>query len=217
MEIDRAATIAANEALAAEAKNAAQVEAELRATESVLQCAEIDRAIELMLEANDNVVVVQTAATLLAKLLANVISQPDNDKFRQLKKDNKHIASKVLVARGAISLLRAVGFQPVVGDKNLLRLPPAADPAEDEKDRLEYALLAVGGLGDKKIAQLAKKNAAEREARLAEVRREAAGRRAAVNQLRSQAEIDKAARRDPTWEARGFEKSGRDVGRLPSG
>eukprot|EP01043_Picozoa_sp_COSAG02_P089619 COSAG02_NODE_26573_length_630_cov_0.777778_1_plen_51_part_00 len=50
----------------------------------MLQCAEIDRAIELMLEANDNVMVPQTAAMVLAKLLANMNSQPDNDKFRKL-------------------------------------------------------------------------------------------------------------------------------------
>ena len=117
-------------------------------------------------------------------------------------------------------MLRAVGFQPVAGDKNLLQLPALplmADEAEEERGRLEYALLAVGGLGQAKAAQLAKKSAAEREARLAEVRRETAAKRAAVNRLRSQAEIDKAARRDPDWVARGFEKNGRDVGRLPPG
>ena len=43
-------------------------------------------------------------------------------------------------------MLRAVGFQAVAGDKNLLRLPPlplVADAAEEERGRLEYALLAV--------------------------------------------------------------------------
>ena len=156
----------------------------------------------------------------MSKLLGNLVSDPTNAKFRRIKKDNRQIASKVLVARGAISLLRAVGFQPVAGEKNLLALPSPPQPgdvADDEQGRLEYALLAVGGLGEAKIAQLAKKNAAEREARLAKVRQETAAKKAAVNRLRSQAEIDKAARRDPTWTAKGFEKNGRDVGRLPPG
>jgi hypothetical protein len=43
---ERVGAVAAAEALAAEAASEAEVEAELRATKSVLQCAEIDRAIE---------------------------------------------------------------------------------------------------------------------------------------------------------------------------
>ena len=81
----------------------AQVDAELRATQSVLQCAEIDRAIELMLEANDDLAVVQTAAALLTKLLGNAVSDPSNDKFRRIKKDNKHIASKVIYLCPAVA------------------------------------------------------------------------------------------------------------------
>ena len=88
-EVERAAAAAANEALAAETENTAQMDAELRATQSVLQCAEIDRAIKLMLEANDDVTVVQTAAAVLSKLLGNVVSDPTNAKFRKIKKDNR--------------------------------------------------------------------------------------------------------------------------------
>jgi hypothetical protein len=178
-----------------------------------------------MLEKNEELAAVQAAAAVLTKVFRNVLSEPSNERFRRLKKDNKQVASKVMVVRGAPSLLRAVGFQPDPEDKNvLLLLPPPpsslhdadADDDNDAKGRLEYALIAVGGLAEAKAAQLAQKTAAEREARLAAVRRETAAKKAAMQRLRSEAEADKIARKDPSWAAKGFEKNGRDVGRLTS-
>lgn len=204
-------------ALVAEVEDAAGVEAELRATQSVLQCAEIDAAIRQLLERN-KVGMVTTAADVLAKIFSNILSNPEKEKFRRLKKHNTQVAAKVLVARGALSLIHAVGFRVAEDDGNVLVLPRTAAGVDDEvRSRLEYAVLAVGGVGEAKAAQLAKKSAEAREARLTEVRTEAAARKAAVTRLRSEAEADKATRRQPGWSAKGFEKNDRDVGHLPFG
>ena len=205
---ERERTTAAVEALAAERAEAEAVEAELAATEAVVACKRIDQAIDQMVEQN-TLAVVEGAARLLVKVFGNILAQPDNPKFQRLRKDNKQLASKVLSARGALSLLLAAGFQP---DSTHLVLPPGFDVSG-----IEHASLCVGGIAQAKQTQLARKNAAEREAALAAARRDAAARKAKVTQLKAAAEGDKVARRDPGWKAKAFEKGGADPARVPGG
>ena len=80
--------------------------------------------------------------------------------------------AKVLSARGTRALLLAAGFE-FEQSSGIFLLPEKFD-----RGRLEHCQLVVGGVIDAKMAQMAAKSAAEREARLAEVRRENAERQA---------------------------------------
>ena len=91
-------------------------------------------------------------------------------------------------------------------------MPPGFDVSG-----VEHASLCVGGIAQAKQAQMARKNAAEREAALAAARRDAAARKAKVSALKAAAEGDKVARRDPGWKAKAFEKGGADPARVPGG
>ena len=53
-----------------------------------------------------------TATALLLKMLSNIQKRPEELKYRRIRKENKQISGGVLVARGALALLTAVGFEP---------------------------------------------------------------------------------------------------------
>ena len=173
---------------------------------------EVDSAVATMLEKN-GVEAVKVAAPILSRIFGNILAHPTEPKFRRLRKDNKQLAAKVLSARGARALLLAAGFE-FEQSSGIFLLPEKFD-----RGRLEHCQLVVGGVIDAKMAQMAAKSAAEREARLAEVRRENAERQARLAHLREAAARDQVARRDPRWKPAAIlgEKNGREVGRLPSG
>ena len=64
-----------------------------------------------MTEANAESVT-RTATALLLKILSNIQKRPEELKYRRIRKENKQISGGVLVARGALALLTAVGFEP---------------------------------------------------------------------------------------------------------
>lgn len=50
------------------------------------------------------------ALTTLRRILGNVVTSPDNTKYRTLKKTSKLVANDILPSQAAMSLLSAVGF-----------------------------------------------------------------------------------------------------------
>ena len=55
--------------------------------------------------------IMKGAAEILVKLLGNVIREPNNVKFRNIRLGNPKIESKLLVANGAFEILFSVGFE----------------------------------------------------------------------------------------------------------
>ena len=124
---------------------------------------------------------------------------PTNPKYRRIRKDNKQVSGKVLVCRGALSLLLAVGFESV--GKFLVMEEGSVDGA-----RVQHSIAALH-------AVLAGQQAA-RQAQMAGLRAEAAHKKAARDQLKAAVAGDNAARRDPNWKAKQFEKNGKDIKRF---
>lgn len=52
--------------------------------------------------------------TMLRKIATNVLSEPDNMKFRRIKEKNDALAQRVLSVRGGRAFLVAMGFVPTV-------------------------------------------------------------------------------------------------------
>ena len=57
--------------------------------------------------------IMQTSAEQLITILSNIAADPAEKKYRKLKLTNRLIAEKVMPAKGAKSLLLAVGFAQV--------------------------------------------------------------------------------------------------------
>ena len=57
------------------------------------------------------------ACEILVKLLANVIRDPQNMKYRSIRLSNPKIESKLLAANGAFEVLFSVGFEEVCRTK----------------------------------------------------------------------------------------------------
>lgn len=60
----------------------------------------------------------------LAKIFGNILDNPSEAKFRNLKKDNKVISGKILRSNHAASLLLAIGFED---EEGMYRLPLDSD------------------------------------------------------------------------------------------
>eukprot|EP00227_Mantoniella_beaufortii_P008954 CAMPEP_0197578516 /NCGR_PEP_ID=MMETSP1326-20131121/2694_1 /TAXON_ID=1155430 /ORGANISM="Genus nov. species nov., Strain RCC2288" /LENGTH=186 /DNA_ID=CAMNT_0043141701 /DNA_START=57 /DNA_END=613 /DNA_ORIENTATION=+ len=57
------------------------------------------------------------SAALLLKMMANIVADPGNGKFRRLRMANKKVAAAVLETDGGLQLLEAVGFLVVVDEE----------------------------------------------------------------------------------------------------
>lgn len=64
----------------------------------------------------------------LLKILGNIETYPSEARYRRLKPTNKVMAEKVLPAKGARALLRAVGFDQADGQLELLMPDSAVHP-----------------------------------------------------------------------------------------
>ena len=183
---------------------AAAEQADLRSSEAELQVAAIetqqlqmDSAIA-RLTAENSEAVVRAAIALLVKIMSNIRDKPDVAKFRKIRKDNKQISGQVLVARGALALLTAVGFDSTADGFLLM------DAAKVDAATLAHGVAALE-------AVLAGRSAAASAARaehVAALRQDAALAKRKRDQLRSAVAGDAAARKDPNWKAKTFEKSG---------
>eukprot|EP01046_Picozoa_sp_COSAG06_P066990 COSAG06_NODE_17152_length_958_cov_1.440047_1_plen_318_part_11 len=102
----------------------------------------------------------EASIKLLQKVLANILAEPAEQKFRSLKKTNKQVAAKILTCRGALQLLTACGFRSADGVLTL---------ADDSVDvpKLEYAQSRLGGVGAEKAAAEEGAAKAAEEARVA--------------------------------------------------
>ena len=96
-------------------------------------------------------------------------------------------------------MLLAVGFESV--GKFLVMEEGSVDGA-----RVQHSIAALH-------AVLAGQQAA-RQAQMAGLRAEAAHKKAARDQLKAAVAGDNAARRDPNWKAKQFEKNGKDIKRF---
>ena len=74
--------------------------------------------------------VARVAAGILVRLLGNVVRQPTDIKYRQIKLTNKKIADELLVANGAFEILFTVGFEE---DDDKLILPLSVSVVKIEK------------------------------------------------------------------------------------
>jgi len=70
------------------------------------------------------------AVEILVKLLSNVVRDPNNIKYRQIKLSNKKIEESLLTAAGAFEILFSVGFEE---DDDKLILPLAVSVTKIEK------------------------------------------------------------------------------------
>ena len=129
--------------------------------------AAIDAALTKMMTENVNTPLrvvgpelVENAVKVLTKVLANIVAEPGEEKFRRLKKANKMVQGKLLPCRGAVQLLMAVGF------RNVDEVFVLADERRDLA-ALNYALQRLGGLGEEKEAAAAAEAAAAEQARRA--------------------------------------------------
>lgn len=165
-----------------------------------------DGAIKTMIE-NNMEITATTAATTISGVLRKILENPAEPKFRKLNKENAKVAEKVLGPRGAVALLCSVGFKT---EGTLLLM---ADDAVDAA-KLEYALAQLATVPAAKRAFEAAKGQAERDKRMEAHKAEQAALKKRKQQLKAAEEGDKAARRDPNWKAKHFEKNGKDMARL---
>ncbi len=192
-----------------EAERADQVasDAELQATAAETQFIKIDRAVSRLNEANP-APVTKTAIELLLKIMVAIQKNPAEPKFRKLRKDNKKISSQVLSARGALGLLSAVGFAST--DDGYLVMGEESVNAS----LLEHSIATLQGAAAGRETGHAAAAKAAREAHLAKLRADAAEAKASRDRMRRMVASDSEARRDPTWSAKAFEKSGQSVTRF---
>ena len=76
-----------------------------------------------------------SACEILVKLLSNVVSDPNNPKYRQIKLANKTIEEKLLPASGAFEILFSVGFEEA-DDKLILPLDANIKTIEKFRDAI---------------------------------------------------------------------------------
>ena len=86
----------------------------------------LDQACSLLLQ-NDPIVF-QTATEALFKVIQNILQQPEEPKFRSLRRTAKGFSEKIATAKGAVRFLKAAGFvEEGGGDDAALALPVAAN------------------------------------------------------------------------------------------
>ena len=71
---------------------------------------EVDTSVVELLRGNTEEVR-REAGDILVKLLSNIVAEPNNTKYRQVKLANKKIEEKLLPASGAFEILFSVGFE----------------------------------------------------------------------------------------------------------
>ena len=109
-------------------------------------------AMAAMLGDPSNRVAAQTCLSTLLKMVANVLSNPAEMKFRSVKADNKAIKEKVLTCPGGRQLLEAAGFayqsdQPLTSTPACFTLAADANLSElaQVKQGIETVLAHMGG------------------------------------------------------------------------
>jgi len=89
---------------------------------------------------NDNTdIVKKEAIDILVKLLSNIIKDPDNIKYRQIKLSNPKIEEKLLGAVGGFEVLFSVGFEED-DDKVILPLSASIGKVEKFRDAIQNLL-----------------------------------------------------------------------------
>jgi len=165
----------------------------------------VDAAVATLIEKNGPQAV-QTAATTLSGVLSRIHANPTVPKYRKLNKMNEKVAEKVLGPQGSTALLCSVGFKT---QGTLLLM---ADDAIDDA-KLSYTLACLETLVESKTAFDGAKAAAEREARQAQLKAEQSALKRQRQNLIAAKAGDDAARKDPNWKAKIFEKNGPDMAR----
>lgn len=109
-------------------------------------------AMAAMLGDPSNRAAAQTCLSTLLKMVANVLSNPAEMKFRSVKADNKAIKEKVLTCPGGRQLLEAAGFayqsdQPLTSTPACFTLAADANLSElaQVKQGIETVLAHMGG------------------------------------------------------------------------
>ena len=96
---------------------------------------EVDTSVVELLRENTEEVR-KEACDILVKLLSNVITEPSNTKYRQVKLANKKIEEKLLPACGAFEILFSVGFEEAE-DKLVLPLNANIKTIEKFRDAIK--------------------------------------------------------------------------------
>jgi len=129
------------------------------------------------------------AATTLTKVLGNIASSPDADKFRRLRMGNAKI-SALLATRGVRAILTGVGFVQE-GDTLVL-------PLDAPLDSLQQALASLAAQQAARLDQAQAQNVALQAQRKEEAEKENEERK----RMRLQISDDAAARGEPGWTAK---------------
>jgi len=103
----------------------------------------------------------EPAITLMLKLLQNVVSNPDNPKYRRLKRTNATLQAKIFSVPGCAELLMAAGFEPE-GEEELV-LPTGED--------VQWVVDELTLFGNQELMD---QKRAERDARIAKIKAEEA-------------------------------------------
>ena len=96
---------------------------------------EVDTSVVELLRENTEEVR-KEACDILVKLLSNVVTEPSNTKYRQVKLANKKIEEKLLPACGAFEILFSVGFEEAE-DKLVLPLNANIKTIEKFRDAIK--------------------------------------------------------------------------------
>lgn len=87
------------------------------------------------------------AAEALIKILANVVKNPEEDKFRKIRLSNAIIQSKIVSVSGAVDLLIEAGFSKVEQDGDHYLILPTdtlrLERVQSAIDRIEVALIQL--------------------------------------------------------------------------
>lgn len=137
----------------------------------------LDEACALLLQ--NETPAFRTSTETLYKIVKNILDQPDEAKFRSLRRNGKAFTENLAHAKGAVRFLRAVGFAEVgAGDDAAYALPASADAAlltngkaalkavvkayaaQEEAQRVEENAAAAVRLRD--LQELSKQNANNR-------------------------------------------------------
>ncbi len=112
---------------------------------TVKRYSDVDVAVDKIVSDNASVDVIKSAVKLLGTVISNILKEPQEPKFRSLKKDNKAVAAKILPCRGALQLLVSIGFRSAEGVLTL---------AEErvEEARLNHAHAELASVMEKKAA-----------------------------------------------------------------
>ncbi len=86
---------------------------------------------------------------IIGKLVKNVATQPNEDKYRTIRTSNPKINAAIIEQEGGLSALLSLGFAPTAEDANVLEVPKGVLTmkevrlVEDTKDWLKKELRAM--------------------------------------------------------------------------